>query len=99
MLTFLAVKAAAIPGGKTNSLLQKLVNLWANNNGYSKSEASLLCRTRLLLALLRGMARQLERSFPRPLYLGTKLRVFLFALFSERVSFPCRLQYFWSIFL
>ena len=66
MLTFQAVKADAIPGGKANGLLQKLVNLWANNNGYSKSEASSLCRSRLLLALLRGMARQLVRGFPRP---------------------------------
>ena len=32
-------------GGKANGLLQKLVNLWVNNNGCSKSEASIARRT------------------------------------------------------
>ena len=32
----------------------------------TKSEASLLCRSRLQLALVRGLARQLERGFPLP---------------------------------
>ena len=53
-------------GGKANQLLQKLVTLWANNKGCSKLEASLLCRSRLQLALIRGLARQLERGFPLP---------------------------------
>ena len=61
-----AMETLMVWGGKANGLLQKLVNLWANNNGCSKSEASLLCRSRLQLALLRGMARQLERGFPLP---------------------------------
>ena len=53
-------------GGKANNVLQKLVTLWATNYGCTKSEASLLCRSRLQLALVRGLARQLERGFPIP---------------------------------
>ena len=53
-------------GGKAQYLLQKLISLWANTHGCSKGEASLLCRTRLELALIRGQARQLERGFPLP---------------------------------
>ena len=53
-------------GGKANYLLQKPVTVWANNNGCSKSDASIICRSRLQLALVRGLARQLERGFPLP---------------------------------
>ena len=61
-----AMEAIGVWGGKANSLLQKLVTLWANNNGCTKSKASLLCRSQLQLALVRGLARQLERGFPLP---------------------------------
>ena len=67
MLTFLAVLAAAIPGGKANGLLQKLVNCVGQQQ------------------LLRGIARQLERGFPHPLYLGgggANLRVFFSFTFN-----------------
>ena len=53
-------------GGKAEHLLQKLVTQWANLHGCSKREAALLCRSRLQLALVRGLARQLERGFPLP---------------------------------
>ena len=53
-------------GGKAEHLLQQLVTRWANLQGCSKPEAALLCRSRLQLALVRGMARQLERGFPLP---------------------------------
>ena len=42
-------------GGKANHLLQKLVTIWANSNGI-KGEAALLCRSRLQLAPLPGLA-------------------------------------------
>ena len=53
-------------GGKAEHLLQKLVTLWANTHVCSKREAAFLCRSRLQLALVRGLARQLERGFPLP---------------------------------
>ena len=53
-------------GGKAEQLLQKIVNLWANNRGCTKREAAVLCRSRLQLALVRGLGRQLERGFPLP---------------------------------
>ena len=42
------------PGGDANNLLQKLVVVWAKNNGRSKRKASALCISRLQLALLHG---------------------------------------------
>ena len=60
------VETIGVFGGKAQYLLQKLISLWANTHGCSKREASLLCRTRLELALIRGQARQLERGFPLP---------------------------------
>ena len=60
------VEAIGVFGGKAQNLLQKLISLWAIAHGCSKSEASLSCRTRLELALIRGQARQLERGFPLP---------------------------------
>ena len=58
-----AMETIGIWGGKANSLLPKLVTVWANSNGCTKGEAALLCRSRLQLALLRGLARQkLERA-------------------------------------
>ena len=80
-----AMETIGVCGGKANSLLQKLVNLWANNNGCSKSAAPLLCRSRLQLALLRGMARQLERGFPLPQPLRTCTR---FKVETGGVIFP-----------
>ena len=61
-----AMETIGVWGGKANSLLQKLVTVWANSNGCAKGEAALLCRSRLQLALLRGLARQLERGFRLP---------------------------------
>ena len=61
-----AMKTIGVWGSKANSLLQKLVTLWATNHGCTKSEASLICRSRLQLALVRGLARQLKRGFPLP---------------------------------
>ena len=53
-----AKETIGVCGGKASSLLQKLVTVWANINGCSKREASVLCRSRLQLALLRRLARQ-----------------------------------------
>ena len=53
-----AMETIGVWGGKANHLLQKLVIIWANSNGCTKGEAALLCRSRLQLALLRGLARQ-----------------------------------------
>ena len=61
-----AMETIGVWGGKANSMLQKLVTVWANSNGCAKGEAALLCRSRLQLALLRGLARQLERGFRLP---------------------------------
>ena len=58
------IKANGVRSGKANQLLQKLVTVSTNNNGCSKRKASFLCRSRLQLALVRGLARQLERGFP-----------------------------------
>ena len=58
------VETIGVFGGKAQSLMQKLISLWSNTHGCSKREASLLCRTRIELALIRGQARQLERGFP-----------------------------------
>ena len=60
------METIGVCGGKANYLLQKPVTVWANNNGCSKSDASIICRSRLQLALVRGLARQLERGFPLP---------------------------------
>ena len=51
-----AMETIGVCGGKANSLLHKLVTVWANNYGCNKREASLLCRSRLQLALVRGLA-------------------------------------------
>ena len=61
-----AMETIGVWGVKANQLLQKLVTAWANNNGCSKREASLVCRSRLQLALVRGLARQLEWGFLLP---------------------------------
>ena len=51
---------------KARHVLQKLATAWADLNGCTKHEAASLCRSRLELALVRGLARQLERGFPLP---------------------------------
>ena len=51
-------------GGKARHISQKLMRLWALKNSCSLSDAALSCRARLALAVVRGLARQLERSFP-----------------------------------
>ena len=50
-------------GGKARYVSQKLLRLWALNS-CSMSDAALSCRARLALAVVRGLARQLERGFP-----------------------------------
>ena len=56
------VETIGVFGGKAQFMRQKIISLWANTHGCSKREASLLCRTRIELALI--VARQLERGFP-----------------------------------
>ena len=58
------VETIGVFGGKAQFMMQKIICLWANTHGCSNREASLLCRTRIELALIRGQARQLERGFP-----------------------------------
>ena len=58
------VETIGVFGGKAQFMMQKIISLWANTHGCSKREASLLCRTRIELVLIRGQARQLERGFP-----------------------------------
>ena len=61
-----AMETIGVWGGKARHLLQKLVTAWANLHGCTKCEAASICRSRLELALVRGLARQLERGFPLP---------------------------------
>ena len=65
-LTFVpfVVETVGTWGGKARYLSQKLVRLYALKNNSSLSDAAIACRTRLALALVRGLARQLERGFP-----------------------------------
>ena len=51
-------------GGKARYLSQKLMRLWALKNNCPLSDAAQCCRARLALAVVRGLARQLERGFP-----------------------------------
>ena len=61
-----AMETIGVWGGKARHVLQKLATAWANLNSCTKHEAASLCRSRLELALVRGLARQLERGFPLP---------------------------------
>ena len=58
------VETVGMWGGKARYLSQKLMRLWALKNSCSMSDAALSCRARLALAVVRGLARQLERGFP-----------------------------------
>ena len=51
-------------GGKGRRLLQQLIDIWAVEHGATKKDAAVECRTRMALALVRGLARQMERGFP-----------------------------------
>ena len=44
--------------------MQKIIEQWAITHGCNKNEAAVMCRTRLTLALVRGLSHQLERGFP-----------------------------------
>ena len=61
-----AMETIGVWGGKARHVVQKLA-AWTNLSGYTKHEAASLCRSRLELALVRGLARQLKRGFPLPL--------------------------------
>ena len=58
------VETVGMWGGKARYLSQKLMRLWALKNSCSMSDAAMSCRARLALAVVRGLARQLERGFP-----------------------------------
>ena len=60
------VETIGVFGGKAQFLMQNIISLWAKTHGGCKREASLLCRTRIELALIRSQARQPERGFPSP---------------------------------
>ena len=59
-----AVETVGSGGGKARHISQKLMRLLALKNSFSLSDAALSCRGRLALAVVRGLARQLERGFP-----------------------------------
>ena len=57
-------EAVGTLGGKVKHLLQNIIGLYAAHHRRSMAAAANHCRSRLFLAVLRGMARQFERGFP-----------------------------------